>query len=41
MRMVLYVEASQPCGKIYRLGLGCYMPPALISAMIILFGRLI
>ncbi len=40
MRVVLYVEASQPCGKVYRLGIGCELPPALVSTMIILFGRL-
>lgn len=39
MRVVVYVEASQPCGKVYRLGIGCELPPALVSAAVILFGR--
>jgi hypothetical protein len=38
MKMVLYLEASQPCGKIYRFGLGCFVPLELFS-MIMLLGR--
>jgi hypothetical protein len=40
MKLVLYVEASQPCGKVYRLGLGCQRAPALVSTIIILITRL-
>jgi hypothetical protein len=38
MKMALFLETSQPCGKIYRIGIGCFVPPELIS-MIILFVR--
>jgi hypothetical protein len=40
MRVVLYVEASQPYGKVYRLGIGCQLAPALVSTIMILFVRL-
>jgi len=36
----LVFEASQPSGAYYRLGMGCYLPPALVSVMIAL-ARLI
>jgi len=41
MKVVLYVEASQPCGEIYRLGLGCELPLALVSTIMMLLARLI
>ena len=38
--MVFFIfEASNPCGTTYRLGLGCYMPPALVS-MVAALSRL-
>jgi hypothetical protein len=40
MKVVLYVEASQPCGRVYRLGIGCELPPALVSTVIIVLARL-
>jgi hypothetical protein len=40
MKVVHYVEASQPSGKVYRLGLGCELPLALVTTIIILLGRL-
>jgi hypothetical protein len=36
MLVFLYLEASQPCGKSYRLGLGCYLPPQLASMIVML-----
>jgi hypothetical protein len=39
MKMVLLLEASQPGGRSYRFGFGCYVPPELFS-MIFLFVRL-
>jgi hypothetical protein len=36
MTVFLYLEASQPCGSRYRFGLGCYVPPALLSMMMYL-----
>jgi hypothetical protein len=39
MIVFLYLEASQPCGSVYRLGLGCRVPPKLAS-MIFLLVRL-
>ena len=29
-------EASNPCGTTYRLGLGCYWPPSLVSMVAVL-----
>jgi len=30
--MVVFVfEASQPNGTVYRIGIGCYVPPRLVS----------
>jgi hypothetical protein len=40
MKLALFVEASQPCGKVYRLGIGCELPPALVSAVILIIARL-
>jgi hypothetical protein len=31
MLVFLYLEASQPNGATYRLGLGCFVPPKLAS----------
>jgi hypothetical protein len=31
MGVFLLLEASQPCGTTYRLGLGCFMHPKLVS----------
>jgi hypothetical protein len=33
MVVFLYLEASQPCGKVYRLGVGCLVLPKLASMM--------
>ena len=38
MKVVLLLEASNPCGTRYRVGLGCYVPPELVSA-IVFFAR--
>ncbi len=37
MKMPLYLEASQPNGTTYRLGLGCLVHPNLASMVVILF----
>ena len=39
MIVFIYLEASQPCGSRYRLGIGCYVPPKLVS-MMAMFVRL-
>src|SRR5262249_59598987 len=31
MAVFLFLEASQPCGTTYRLGLGCFLHPTLAS----------
>jgi hypothetical protein len=36
MLVFLYLEASQPNGVSYRLGLGCLVPPKLASMMVML-----
>ena len=36
MVVFLYLEASQPWGTRYRLGIGCYLPPTLVSMMMYL-----
>jgi hypothetical protein len=36
MKMVLYLETSQPCGTVYRFGLGCFVPPELVSLALLL-----
>jgi hypothetical protein len=36
MKMVLYLETSQPCGTVYRFGLGCVVPPELVSLALLL-----
>jgi hypothetical protein len=33
MGMFLIFEASQPCGRVYRLGVGCFMPPNVASTI--------
>ena len=33
MSVFFTLEASQPCGKTYRLGLGCYLHPSLASLL--------
>ena len=35
MSVFLYLEASQPCGTRYRFGLGCQVPPSLVSMMVV------
>jgi hypothetical protein len=40
MKVALFVEASQSGGRVYRLGIGCELPPALVSAIIIALARL-
>jgi hypothetical protein len=37
MTVLLTLEASQPCGKTYRLGFGCNLP---VASMIALITRL-
>ena len=39
MLVFFYLEASQPNGATYRLGLGCFVPPKLAS-MVVLLVRL-
>jgi hypothetical protein len=36
MRMVVFVEASQPSGAKYRFGFGCIVWPDLVSMVIVL-----
>jgi hypothetical protein len=36
MKMVLFVETSQPGGNIYRIGFGCYVPLELVSMVMML-----
>jgi hypothetical protein len=36
MGVFLLLEASQPCGTTYRLGLGCYLHPKLASMLAVL-----
>jgi len=36
MSVFLYLEASQPCGTRYRFGLGCQVPPSLVSMMLMI-----
>lgn len=40
MGVFLILEASQPCGKSYRLGLGCFLHPHLAS-MLAVISRLL
>jgi hypothetical protein len=37
MFVFLYLEASQPNGVTYRLGLGCLVHPKLAAMMVVLF----
>jgi hypothetical protein len=39
MKMVLFLEAGQPGGSIYRIGFGCLVPLELLS-MVMLLVRL-
>jgi hypothetical protein len=39
MGIFLALEVSEPCGRNYRLGLGCFVPPQL-ATMIVLLMRL-
>jgi hypothetical protein len=36
MIVFLYLEATQPSGATYRLGLGCFVPPKLASMVLML-----
>jgi hypothetical protein len=36
MGVFLILEASQPCGTRYRLGLGCLLHPKLVSMLTVL-----
>ena len=36
MGVFLFLEASQPSGTIYRLGIGCFVPPNLASMVVML-----
>ena len=38
MRVSILIEASQPCGKQFRLALGVYLPLTLIWAVLRLAG---
>ena len=40
MIVFFYLEASQPSGATYRMGLGCFVPPKLAS-MVVLLIRLL
>ncbi|WP_264373061.1 hypothetical protein [Pelagibius marinus] len=33
MSVILAIEASQPCGTTYRLAIGCFLPPSLVSVV--------
>lgn len=37
MGLILVLEASQPGGKTYRVGLGCFLPLGLVSVLVALF----
>ena len=37
MFVFLFLEASQPNGAVYRVGLGCLVPPQLASIVLLLF----
>jgi hypothetical protein len=39
MKMVLFLEASQPSGNVYRIGFGCHVPLELLS-MVMFITRL-
>jgi hypothetical protein len=36
MGVFLLLEASQPCGTTYRVGLGCFVHPKLASMLVLL-----
>jgi hypothetical protein len=36
MLVFLYLEASQPCGRTYRIGLGCLVHPKLALTVLLL-----
>ena len=36
MLVFLYLEASQPCGTVYRFGVGCLVPPKLASILAVI-----
>jgi hypothetical protein len=36
MGVFLLLEASQPCGTMYRVGLGCFVHPKLASMLVLL-----
>jgi hypothetical protein len=36
MLVFLYLEASQPCGTTYRVGIGCLIHPKLASMLTVL-----
>lgn len=40
MKVALLVEASQPSGKFYRIGLGFELTPALVSTIVLILTRL-
>jgi hypothetical protein len=40
MFVFLLLEASQPCGKSYRLALGGFVPPGLVSLVVLLMRLL-
>jgi len=37
MGLFLVLEASQPGGRTYRIGLGCFVPAGLVSVLVGLF----
>jgi hypothetical protein len=41
MLVFLYLAASQPCGRSYRLGLGCVLHPKLASMMVLLHATVL
>jgi hypothetical protein len=40
MKVALFVEASQPSGKVYRIGIACELPPPLVSTIVLVLTRL-
>lgn len=40
MNVAFFVEASQPCGRVYRIGVGCELHPTLVSTLILVIARL-
>jgi hypothetical protein len=39
MKVALYLETSQPCGRSYRIGFGCFIAPELVSMIFCIAAR--